>query len=173
MPYFSRLTDIVTCDLTAILDAADNPGAALEEIVREMDQGLAAAKRSVRTAKLNVEQIERDIQREQNEVAHWIEEAKRCLASNDDAGARAALLRKKEAESLIEGLNQSLAAAVATREQLNTTFHALHARMSDAKRKQAELSGEEFNPSQPPDDETASEIDAELAAMRSAMEANA
>lgn len=170
MPYFSRLTDIVTCDLTAILDAADDPSAALDEILREMDQGLEAAKRSVRTARLSVEQIERDIARQQREVEHWIAEAKRSLQADDEPAARTALLRKKEAESLIEGLNQSLAAAVATREQLVTTYHALHARMSDAKRKHAEISGEQTEQSAPADDKIASEIDAELAAMRSAMQ---
>ena len=165
MPYFSRLTDIVTCNLTAILEGADDPAAALDEIVREMDQGLVASRRSVKTATANVEAIERDIERQQTDLTHWQAEAKRSLQGGDEAAAKSALMRKKETQSLIDGLQQSLAAAHATRDQLTTTYRALHARMADARRRQAELSGEAATPLAAPD-ELASEIDAELEALR-------
>ena len=37
MPYFSRLTDIVTCNLTEILITAENPAVTLREILYEME----------------------------------------------------------------------------------------------------------------------------------------
>ena len=35
MPYFSRLTDIVTCSLTEILDSSDDPQTTLKEVLEE------------------------------------------------------------------------------------------------------------------------------------------
>ena len=46
MPYFSRLTDIVTCSLTEIMESADDPAATLKEVIDEMAEGLAAARRT-------------------------------------------------------------------------------------------------------------------------------
>ena len=45
MSYFSRLTDIVTCNLTELLAREADPAAALEGIIAEMQEGLAGAKR--------------------------------------------------------------------------------------------------------------------------------
>ena len=53
MSYFSRLTDIVTCNLSAILAEAEDPGATLEEIIEEMRTGIESARRSVKTAATN------------------------------------------------------------------------------------------------------------------------
>ena len=165
MPYFSRLTDIVTCNLSAILQEADDPAAVLDEILREMDQGLVASQRSVRTATDNLRKINDDIDRQRAEVEHWSAEAKQRLQAGDEAAARSALLRKNEAASLIGGLDQSRVAAEATLQQLTTTYHAIHARLSDARRRQAELTGDQIAAVDPPSD-LAGDIDAELEALR-------
>ena len=166
MPYFSRLTDIVTCNLTAILEGADDPVVALDEIVREMDQGLAASRRSVTTATGIVESIAADIQRQQADAAHWQAEAKASLQAGDETAAKQALVRRKETLALIEGLEQSHTAAVATLDQLTTTYHALHARIADARRRQAELTGQPADAT-PPLEGVDESIDAELEALRS------
>ena len=166
MPYFSRLTDIVTCNLTAILEEADDPVVALDEIVREMDQGLAASRRSVQTATASVESITRDIERQQTDAEHWQAEAKASLQAGNESAAKQALVRRKETLALIDGLRQSHNAAVATLEQLTTTYHALHARIADARRRQAELTGQPAPPTPTPEG-TDESIDAELEALRS------
>ena len=53
MTYFSRLTDIVTCNLTRLLAEADDTVAALQEIIAEMEAGMAGARRSMQTAQGN------------------------------------------------------------------------------------------------------------------------
>ena len=40
MSYFSRLTDIVTCNLSEILAKESDPATALKRIVAEMEEGL-------------------------------------------------------------------------------------------------------------------------------------
>ncbi len=50
MSYFSRLTDIVTCNLTEILTEAEDPGAAIADVISEMEEGLSGCERCVHRA---------------------------------------------------------------------------------------------------------------------------
>lgn len=139
MPYFSRLTDIVTCRLSEILDRVPDPLAALPEIIREMEEGIQGAMRSVRTSSDNVARLEGEIAEQRASAADWRNQAKDALGSGQDDDARLALLRKREVEDLIAGLEQQLNAAIATQTHLKTMLHALEARMADARRRLAEL----------------------------------
>ncbi len=142
MPYFSRLTDIVTCSLTKILAEASDPEATLSEIISEMEEGLAGADRSAKTAAANEERLRGEIEGHGSQVAMWTVKAKDELAQNNEEEARTALMRKREVEDLIAGLNQQLEAAEATRQHLSTTQRALEARLAEAVRKQAKMQGD-------------------------------
>lgn len=139
MSYFSRLTDIVTCNLSALLAEADNPQEALTQIIREMDEGLSGAKRSVTAATASEQRLLAEITEHKNQAASWATEARRHVTAGDDNAARQSLLRKREVENLIAGLEQQLAAAVTTREHLSTTLRALEARLAEARRREATL----------------------------------
>lgn len=141
MPYFSRLTDIVTCNLSSLLADADDPAAALQEILREMGEGVAGAERSVRTAAQNLARIESEIGEQRQATSDWVERAQSALRSGDESSARQALERKHEVEDLIAGLEQQLQSAIATRDHLRTMLQALQARLADARRRQQEIDG--------------------------------
>lgn len=135
MPYFSRLTDIVTCNLTMMLANAADPGTALVEIIREMEEGVAGAERSSRTAAGNVARIETDIAEQTALADGWITTARQALSKGNEVAARNAIVRKQEVQDLVAGLEQQLQAAVSTRDHLTTTLHALEARLADARRR--------------------------------------
>ena len=61
MPHFSRLTDIITCSFTEILDESDDPAQTLAEIIDEMNEGLGACRKNVRTSMTNAERLQREI----------------------------------------------------------------------------------------------------------------
>lgn len=139
MAYFSRLTDIVTCNLTKLIDEAEDRAAAISQIIREMEDGLAGARRSMQTAQNNEERLTGELSEQSQQVSYWAEKARAQLKSGDENQARVSLVRKREAESLVAGLQQQQQAAISTREHLATTFRALEARLADAKRRQMEL----------------------------------
>lgn len=139
MSYFSRLTDIVTCNLTHLLEHAEDPVQEIEQIIAEMKEGLAGANRSVKTATSNERAIQQELDEHQQQIFQWKESAKNALALGDEAEARNSLVRKQEIEDLKAGLEQQHRAAVATVEHLTTTLHALEARLAEARRKQVEL----------------------------------
>ena len=177
MTYFSRLTDIVTCNLSTLLRDAADPVAALDEILLEMEEGLNGARRSVRTATANADRLSGELAAARGQVESWKEAARRALRLGDEAEARASLARKQELEDVAAGLEQEYGSAVATRDHLETTLRALQARFTDAQRKRIELTGEAIpDPETPgntlhiaPDARTQA-IEDELAAMRRELE---
>lgn len=141
MSYFSRLTDIVTCNLTHLLAQAEDPQAAIIEIIEEMREGLAGAQRSVNTAGASEERLRHEIETHRAQVDMWTSKAREYLLAGVEADARQSLLRKREVEDLIAGLAQQHKAATATREHLATMHRALEARLAEALRKQESLGG--------------------------------
>jgi phage shock protein A len=170
MTYFSRLTDIVTCNLTKLLAEADDPAAALQEIIAEMDAGMAGARRSMQTAQRNEDRIRSEVEEHSGQITHWSDKAKEHLVAGSDDQARLALVRKREVEDLVAGLEQQLVAAEQTREHLATTFRALEARLAEARRRQqGGADGEESaggNSATASDSAASSEIEDELAALK-------
>jgi phage shock protein A len=137
--FFSRLTDIVTCNLADLLRGEDDPAAALGRIISEMEEGLAGARRSVATAGAAADRLQNEIQEHRTRIAHWTEKARDELAAGREDQARLALLRKAELEDVVAGLDQQFSAAVGTREHLSTTLRALEARLHEARRRLHEL----------------------------------
>ncbi|REJ71021.1 MAG: hypothetical protein DWQ29_24435 [Planctomycetota bacterium] len=146
MPYFNRLTDIVTCSLTNLLNDADDPQAALAEIIAEIREGVAGAERSSRTAARNVERMTSEIEEQGREVTRWVEAARQHLEEGQEDQARQSLLRKREVEDLIAALEEQRRAAEATHLHLQTTLSALQARLADAARRLSGLQGEAKEP---------------------------
>ena len=142
MPHFSRLTDIVTCSLTEILESADDPAATLKEVIDEMAEGLAAAQRSASTAARNRDRMQNEIDQHSQQKDQWLATARERLNDSDEAGAREALTRKVEVEDLIEGLEPELKAAASTHQHMLRIQKALEARHAEAVRRLAELTGE-------------------------------
>jgi phage shock protein A len=143
MPYFSRLTDIVTCNLTLLLQESENPQETLEQIIKEMKDGVAGAHRSAATAARNLDKIDAEIGEQRGQIDAWVSRAKAYLERNEENQARQALMRKKEVEALIAGLEQQRPAAAATCRHLQTTLAALEARLADAERRRAGLPGDD------------------------------
>ncbi|MEZ6065888.1 MAG: PspA/IM30 family protein [Planctomycetaceae bacterium] len=181
MPVFSRLTDIVTCNLSSILAAADDPRTVLAEVIFEMEQGIAGAQRSMKTAADNEGRIRTEIDELRRQTVYWTDKAREHLAASDEQQARLDLMRKHEVENLIAGLEIQLKAATSTREHLTTTYHALESRLADARRRMATIespsgvAGDEvrsstsvtaFSEARP----ATQDIDIELAALRKELE---
>ncbi|WP_010586788.1 PspA/IM30 family protein [Schlesneria paludicola] len=176
MSFFSRLTDIVTCNLTHLLAQAEDPKAAIAEIIQEMREGISGAQRSVNTAMTSEDRLRQEIDAHRVQVESWTGKAKEQLLAGAETDARQCLLRKREVEDLIAGLSQQHKAAIATREHLATMHRALEARLAEAMRRQEALGGslEEIPTSVPSylsaphshANDLHRELDAELEALR-------
>ncbi len=178
MSYFSRLTDIVTCNLSALLAEAADPASALREIIGEMREGLAGAQRSVATATASEARLAGEIDDHHQQAAQWDAKARGELTAGRDSEARNCLLRKREVQDLIAGLEQQHRAAKATKDHLSTMQRALEARLAEALRRQEaaghepdvpEPSAPDFTPPVIPADDPRRQVDVELESLKRQM----
>lgn len=137
MPYFSRLTDIVSCDLTSLLAEAPDPSRALQEIIAEMEEGVAGAGRWVENARANEQRLRDSIVSQEEHAGDWADHARDHLLQGAEGEARRCLLIKKEHDDLVAGLSQQLEAAVSARENCLTQLRALEAKLADSRRRWA------------------------------------
>jgi phage shock protein A len=142
MSYFSRLTDIVTCNLTEILAGAEDPERTLEEIISEMRQGVTSAQRTVKAATSQEEALRNEVEDQSRQISYWSQQARRELEQGREDDARHSLRRKKEVEDLVAGLQREYESARRSAEERVTTLHALEARLADAIRRRAALTGD-------------------------------
>jgi phage shock protein A len=139
MGVFARISDIFTANINALLDRVENPEALLAQVVREMEDGLAAARRYAATAIAAERGLTRELEQNRAEVRHWQEKARTAVTSGREDLARQALTRKKEHEDLIRSLEVQHAAACQTSAGVRSSLRLLEARLDEARRKQRAL----------------------------------
>lgn len=176
MPHFSRLTDIITCNINEILSASVDPAETLQEIIQEMNEGLSACRRNVRTSAANGERLRREIAEYETQLMEWKNRARQFLSEGDEDGARDSLRRRVEVEDLIAGLRPELDAANSTGQHMLRIQKALEARQAEAVRKMEELTGRRSEPASESEmsamsasaasQERLSEVEAELEALK-------
>lgn len=139
MSFFSRLSDIISCKLDDLLANAEEPATAIDGIIAEIEEGRAGASRSVQSATSAEQRLRTELVERQGQAVFWGTKAREELSAGREDGARQSLLRKRETEDLVAGLEQQLAAAASTREHLSTTLRAIEARLAEARRRKGEL----------------------------------
>ena len=144
MPHFSRLTDIITCSITDILTTSANPSQTLQEIIDEMNEGLSACRRNVRTSANNGERLQKEIAEYEALIREWKDKARQFLSDGDEDGARDSLWRKVEVEDLIAGLRPEMEAANSTWQHMLRIQKALEARHAEAVRRLEEMTGQQL-----------------------------
>jgi phage shock protein A len=176
MSYFSRLTDIVTCNLSEILAQEENPEEAIEQIIYEIQEGVAGALRSLKTAGNNADRLKQEIVTHTEQGEKLAQQAISAIENDQENAARELLVRKTEQFDLVAGLQQQLTSANNLVQHLTTTHRALEARLHDAQRKQQDLkdgvigNAGEVQPSAPENETSApdrnQQIEDELAALK-------
>jgi phage shock protein A len=139
MGIFARLSDIISANVNALLDKAEEPERMLAQIIREMEDGLASARQQGATAIAAERRLGRELEQSRTAAEHWKEQARLALTSGREDLARQALARKIDHDDLARALEPQWAAAHATSAEVKSALHALAARLAEARRKQRTL----------------------------------
>jgi phage shock protein A len=139
MTLFRRINDILTANLHDLVDRFEDPEKMLRQVVREMDNAVAAATsaaaRAIATQKLLLHEI--DSQRASAE--RWRRKAARAADSSDDAEALRALARRRQTERLADSLEKQRDAAQATVSRLRRRIEVMRLKRAEADRLLIEL----------------------------------
>ncbi len=111
MGILSRFADIVSANINALLDKAENPSKMVDQYLRNMTEDLADVKKETAGVMAEESRTRRLVDENNKEVAKYNDLAKKALVAGNEGDARIFLTKKQELESAGAGLQMSAAVA--------------------------------------------------------------
>lgn len=111
MGILSRFTDIVSANINALLDKAENPEKMVDEYLRKLTDDLAEVKQETAGVMAEESRTKRLVDDNAAEVLRYQSLAKKALAGANEDDARVFLTKKQELEAVGAGLQTASAAA--------------------------------------------------------------
>jgi phage shock protein A len=139
MSIFSRISDILTANLNALVDRAENPVVMLEQMIREMEESHVRARKYAAVAIAAERRLRRDREYNQAQADQWKARAQEALAAGQEGLARRALARKQEHDLLARSLDEECTEAVEAAQSARAALAALESRLADVRTRQRVL----------------------------------
>lgn len=136
MSIFTRMRDIVSSNLNAILDGAEDPQKMVRLMIQEMEDTLIEVKSNCAGVIAEQKKLERMIASARDEIADWEGKARLAVEKGRDDLARAALVEKKRTAGRVEGLEKELDVTRAAVAGFKEDIAALEEKLADAREKQ-------------------------------------
>jgi phage shock protein A len=136
MGIFTRFRDIVSSNISAMLDKAEDPEKLIKLMIREMEDTLVEIKASCAGVLANSKRVERHLKEVRSRSEYW--EGKAVLAVNKgrDDLAREALVEKRRFAEAAEALERELKEHHGLLEQYQKDIRQLEEKMGTAREKQ-------------------------------------
>lgn len=139
MGIFTRARDIISANINAMLDEAEDPEKIANLMVREMEDTLIELKASCAGAKAARRRIEQDREFARKQVSEWAARAQRAVDKGRDDLAREALVEKRRQTEHAEALDRELAQCNAVIDQYNDDLKLLEEKLNAARERQRVL----------------------------------
>jgi phage shock protein A len=139
MGIFARLARLIQSNINALISSSEDPEKMLNQLIRDMTEQLALAKKQVAGAIADEKRLARQVDAENEKASEWEKKAMLAVRSGNDALAKEALSRKKEHESLSVQLKDQWQKQKNAVDQLKLALRALNNKIEEAKRKKGVL----------------------------------
>ncbi|MBI2944105.1 MAG: PspA/IM30 family protein [Candidatus Wallbacteria bacterium] len=139
MGLFARLGRMLRSNVNSMLDAAENPEKTLEQLIRDMEENYRQAKEQVTQAMVDERRIQKKVAELKEEAASWKSKAQFAVGKGDDALAKAALVRFKASQDLVDQYDKEQQRQAQAVESLKQALTTLENKIEEAKRKKKEL----------------------------------
>ena len=139
MRIFKRLSDIISANLNDLLARAEDPEKMLKQALREMEQGLEAARRVAMQAVTEEKRLKKELEHNEKQASDWEAKAAQAVKADRDDLAKKALARRMEIENVVASIRAEHEEVSESAEQTKRTLKALGSRLSEAKRQEATL----------------------------------
>jgi len=136
MGIFTRFRDIISSNLNAMLDGAEDPEKMIRLMIHEMEDTLVDIKSSCARVMATCKKIERQMGEASSRENHWDERAKLAVDKGRDDLAREALLEKRRYTQKAESLDKELAEHNALVEKYQEDIRQLEDKLNTAREKQ-------------------------------------
>lgn len=134
MGIFRRVSDIVSANVSDIVDRFESPETMLRQALREMDAAIARTMEATARAIAEERLIEHELARHREQSAELLDSARAAVVRNDESTARRSLARRQEHEKLVAALDDQLVCVRATTGRVRRQLDAMRVRRADAQR---------------------------------------
>ncbi|MEI7771824.1 MAG: PspA/IM30 family protein [Chloroflexales bacterium] len=135
MSILGRITDLISANVNAMLDKAEDPEKMANEYLRQLTNELYEARTSVAAAMADETKLEQRRIASQRETDQWQSKAEAALRAADEALAKAALARKVQSQKLAEQYQQQETAQEQQVTALQDALVNLETRIAEVKAK--------------------------------------
>ncbi len=139
MGIFTRAHDIISANINAMLDQAEDPEKIVNLMVREMEDTLIELKASRAGAKAAKRRIEQDQEFARKQITEWADRAQRAVDKGRDDLAREALVEKRRQVEHVEALDRELAQCGGVIDQYQDDLKLLEEKLNAARERQRVL----------------------------------
>jgi len=137
--FFLRITDVITANISDMIDRVEDPERMIRQIIREMEDNIRRAREGVLDAMTNEKQLGKELEHHRKQSEEWHAKAEKAIRTGKEDLARKALTRKKEHDKIVADTEGAWESARNTSVNLKTQLKKLEAKLDEARRKRASL----------------------------------
>lgn len=139
MGILGRIQTIISSNINALLDGAEDPEKMINQTLIEMQESLREAKVTVARAIRDKNLLEQKYNDAVKQVEYWEKKAMVAVEKGDDALAKEALTKKKEEANNAADLKTQLETMTKQVDAIKSSCEALESKMEEARRKKEVL----------------------------------
>jgi phage shock protein A len=139
MGIFSRLTDIVNANISALLDRAEDPEKMIKLMIQEMEDTLVEVRSTAVRTITEKKEIQRRLEQLATAEADWAEKAEFAISKGRDDLAKGALLARRKLSETAKTLQGELKAVDEAMARHDEDLARLQSKLSEAKAKEKAL----------------------------------
>ena len=136
MGIFTRFRDIISSNINAILDKAEDPEKLIKLMIREMEDTLVEIKAACAGAMASSKKVQRQLDTLHDRIHYWEEKAELAVKKGRDNLAREALVEKRRYTQRMDGLENELTEHNLLVEQYQDDIRQLEDKLKSAREKQ-------------------------------------
>ena len=135
MSIITRISTLISANINAMIDAAEDPEKMVDEFLRQMQGELSEARAATAMALADETRMRAQYEQSKAQSDDWQHKAELAVQHSDDELAREALLRRNNTQKIADGYNSQWTAQHDQVQELRTALAKLEAKISEAQAK--------------------------------------
>ena len=149
MSIFTRLSDIVNSNISALLDKAENPEKMIRMVIQEMEETLVEVRSGTAKVIADKKTLKRRVDTLRKQAQDWEQKAELAVSKGREDLAKAALVERSAINASIDITEKDLAKLDETLDKLSSEIELLQANLNDARARMFNLRISDFISSYP------------------------
>lgn len=139
MGIFTRFRDIVSSNINAMIDRAEDPEKLIKLMIREIEDTLVELKSSCAGVMASRKRVQQDLEKARIRMEHWAGRAELAVSRGRDDLAREALLERRRFTDVVDSLDDELKEHAALVSQYQEDIMQLEEKLQSSREKKRML----------------------------------